>query len=126
MEIPKNKPAINGKYRTKAALQNAIYKVLKQDGVEGRYADDNWTGIQKLLYTLHSNGVETSTNKADYEGHGEVEGSVLPTRKVYRYELSARDKDGNPVKMNFKVTCSFVGKTGTMVDKQYELLYYFT
>lgn len=125
MELPKNKPAVNGKYKTKSAIQSAIYKLLAQDKIEGRYADENWSGIQKMLYVLHSNGVETEGLGAEYEGHGEAHGSNLPTRKVYKYQLTARDKEGKNVPMNLKVTCSFIGKTGTMVDKQYELTYYF-
>lgn len=125
MELPRNKPLINGKYKTKTAIQNAIYNVLKQASVEGNYKDDNWSGIQKLLTTLQENGIEVDTAQADYTGHGEIEGSSLPTRKVYRYELKAIDKQGNPIKMNLKVTCCFVGKTGTMVDKEYEITYYF-
>lgn len=126
MELPKNKPAINGKYKTKSALQNAIYNLLKNGGVEGRYADDSWQAIKKLQEILDNNGIDVTTSKADYEEHGEVEGSSLPTRKVYRYILKAIDKTGNPVEMNLKVVCSFVGKTGTMIDKEYELIFYFT
>jgi hypothetical protein len=125
MELPKNKPAVNGKYKTKSAIQSAVYKLLAQDKIEGRYADENWSGIQKMLYVLHSNGVETEGLGAEYEGHGESQGSNLPTRKVYKYKLTARDKEGKNVPMNLKVTCAFIGNTGTMVDKQYELTYYF-
>jgi hypothetical protein len=48
----------------------------------------------------------------------------MPTRKVFYYEISVRDKKGNIIIIPFKVTCSFVGKTGTMEDDVYELIYY--
>jgi hypothetical protein len=105
MEIPQNKPLINGKYKTKEAIKTAIYNLLKKENVEGRYSDENWEGINS--------------------GQGEVENSSLPTRKVYRFELSPRDKEGKVVPLYLKVTCAFVGRTGTMADSQYEITYYF-
>jgi hypothetical protein len=125
LELPKNKPAINGKYRTATAIKNAIYNVLKNANVEGRYDDENWVGVQYLQRVLRDNGVEYDLLDASYMGHGEVNGSNLPTRKVYRFELTARDKEGKNVPLYLKVTCAFVGKTGTMADGEYELTYYF-
>lgn len=126
MEIPKNKKQINGKYSTKNAIKKAIYDILANGQVEGRYADDNWHGIQKLLHTLHDNNIDTELEGAAYAGHGSVEGTNLPTRKVYKYILNVRDKEGKNVPLNLIVNCIFVGQTGTMVDKQYELTFYFT
>ncbi len=125
-ELPKNKKSINGKYSTKTAIKNAVYDVLKQEQIEGRYSDENWFGIQKLLHTLHNNNIETTLDDAAYAGQGDVEGTNLPTRKVYKYTLNIRDKTGKIIPLTLLVNCIFIGQTGTMVDKQYELTYYFT
>lgn len=124
-ELPLNKPSINGKFKTKDAIKTAIYNLLKKEKVEGRYADDNWIGIQKLQTTLNNNNIEFETLDADYEGHGEVQDSSLPTKKVYRLQLNVRNKEGANIPFYLKVTCAFIGRTGTMADKEYELTYYF-
>lgn len=125
MELPVNKPAMNGKYKTKEAIKSAIYKILEQNKIQGIYSDENWDGIRKLQTALNDNGIEYSLLDASYSGHGEVQGSDLPTRKVYRFELTVRDKEGKNVSLFLKVTAAFVGKTGTMADPQYEITYYF-
>ncbi len=124
-ELPINKPLINGKYRTKDAIKKALYNLLDKENVEGRYSDENWNGVKKLQAILNNNDVPFETIDADYEGHGEAQGSSLPTKKVYRISLTPRDKEGKSVQLYLKVTCAFVGKTGTMADSQYELTYYF-
>jgi len=121
MEILQNKPLINAK----EAIKTAIYNLLKKENVEGRYADENWVGIQKLQKVLNDNDINFELVSADYSGVGEVESSSLPTRKVYRFELMPRDKEGKVVPLYLKVTCAFVGRTGTMADKEYEITYYF-
>lgn len=125
MELPQNKPSINGKYKTKDAIKSAIYKALEQNGVEGRYADENWIGIQKLHTVLNNNGIQFELLDSNYEGHGEIADSNLPTKKVYRFQLDVRNKEGINIPLYLKVTCAFVGRTGTMADKEYEVTYYF-
>lgn len=125
IELPRNKPLINGKYKTKDAIKSAIYKVFEQDKVEGRYSDENWDGIKKLQTVLNNNGIQFETLDADYSGHGEVQNSNLPTKKIYRFRLDVRDKEGKTIPLFLKVTCAFIGKTGTMADREYELTYYF-
>ena len=125
MELPQNKPLINNKYRTKDAIKKAIYNVLDQEKVEGRYSDENWSGIRKLETILNNNGIQFELMDSDYEGHGQATGSNLPTRKVYRFKLDVRDKDGKNVTLYMKVTGAFIGKTGTMADSEYEITYYF-
>ena len=125
MELPQNKSLINGKYKTKEAIKTAIYNLLEKEKVEGRYADENWAGIQKLQMTLNNNDVPFEMVSADYSGQGEVESSNLPTRKVYRFELMPRNKEGKVVPLYLKVTGAFVGRTGTMADNEYEITYYF-
>ena len=93
--------------------------------VEGRYRDDSWDAVSRFKSVLEEVGAEVDLLRSNYEGHGEVPGyESLPTRKVYVYEISVRDKKGNMVTIPFKVTCAFVGKTGTMEDDVYELTYY--
>ncbi len=125
IQLPENKPSINGKFKTKEAIKTAIYKIFKKHNIEGRYEDDNWKGIQKLQMALNHNDIQFSLLDANYEGHGESLGSSLPARKVYRFEIHVRDRDGKNIILYLKVTCAFVGKTGTMADKEYELTYYF-
>ena len=124
-ELPQNKPLINGKYRTKESIKNAIYKVLSAEKIEGRYADENWAGIKKLQMALNNNNIPFQLLDAEYTGHGEVSDSALPTRKIYRFQLDVRNKEGKNITLYLKVTCAFVGRTGTMADNQYELTYYF-
>lgn len=125
MELPQNKPSFNGKFKTKESIKNAIYKLLMGYKVEGRYSDDNWAGINKLNKVLDDNGIEHELLDSNYEGHGQIPGSDLPTKKVYRYQLSVRNKEGKNIPLFLKVTCAFIGKTGTMADKEYEITYYF-
>ena len=116
---------INAKLSSKQGIKNAIYKVLELKKVEGRYRDDSWDGVKKFTDSLSEVGAEVDLLRSNYEGHGEVQGyESIPTRKIYIYEISVRDKKGNVVTIPFKLTCAFVGKTGTMEDGVYELTYY--
>jgi hypothetical protein len=116
---------INAKLSSKQGIKNAIYKILELNKVEGRYRDKNWEGVSNFVNSLEKVGAEVDLLRSNYEGHGEVKDyESLPTRKIYVYEVSVRDKKGNVVTIPFKVTCAFVGKTGTMSDGVYELTYY--
>jgi hypothetical protein len=116
---------INAKLSTKQGIKNAIYKILEMNKIEGRYRDDSWDAVSRFKSVLEEVGAEVDLLRSNYEGHGEVTGyESMPTRKVYVYEISVRDKKGNMVTIPFKVTCAFVGKTGTMEDDVYELTYY--
>jgi hypothetical protein len=116
---------INAKLSSKQGIKNAIYKILEMNKVEGRYRDEGWRGVSRFKSALEEVGAEVDLLRSNYEGHGEVTGyESMPTRKVYYYEISVRDKKGNMVTIPFKVTCAFVGKTGTMEDDVYELTYY--
>lgn len=125
MEIPANKPSFNGKYKTKEDIESAISKLLSQYEIEGEYADVNWNSIKNMQTILKNNGIEYSLLSADFAGQGEAKNSDLPTKKIYRFELSVRDKEGKNILLFFKVTCSFVGKSGTIADKEYNLTYSF-
>jgi len=116
---------INAKLSSKQGIKNAIYKVLEMNKVEGRYRDENWLGISKFTNSLKEVGAEVDLLRSNYEGQGDVEGyESMPTKKVFIFEVSVRDKKGNVVTIPFKVTCAFVGKTGTIEDNVYELTYY--
>lgn len=124
-ELPQNKKTINTKLSTKRAIQNALYKILKVEKVEGRYRDDSWAGVSKFINTLEGVGAEVDLVKSGYEGHGEVQGhESMPTKKVYVFNVSVRDKKGVVVTIQFMVNCIFVGQTGTMSDDVYEVTYY--
>lgn len=117
--------SINTKLSSKQGIKNAIFKILEIDKVQGRYRDENWEGISKFRNSLEKVGAEVDLLRSNYEGHGEVAGhESMPTKKVFIFEVSVRDKKGNVVTIPFKVTCAFVGKTGTMSDDVYELTYY--
>ena len=119
LALPENKPKINGKYSTKEAIESAISKIL--NSIPGNYSDTDWAGVQKLQFILEGNGIIFEPLDISYAGHGEIESSNLPTKKVYRFELNVRDKNGENVPIYLKATCSFIGKTGTMADKEYKL-----
>lgn len=124
-ELPQNKPLINGKYKTKEAIKNALYNLFEKEKIEGRYSDDNWFGINKLVTTLKNNEIDYTMLGSEYQGHGAIPDSSLPNRKVYMFELKVRDKEGKLIPIQLKVTGAFVGRTGTMADKEYEITYYF-
>jgi hypothetical protein len=120
-----NNISINARLSSKQGIKNAIYKILEMNKVEGRYRDESWQGVKKFSTALIEAGAEVDLLRSNYEGHGEVKDyESMPTRKVFYYEISVRDKKGNIIIIPFKVTCSFVGKTGTMEDDVYELTYY--
>ena len=122
--LPDNKPSMNGKYRTKESIKNAIYKTLEQEKVEGRYSDENWSGVKKLKDALEKHGIDYKLRGAAYKGQGDIKDSSLPTRKIYIFDIEVRDKEGKVISLPLQVTCAFVGKTGTMADPNYELTYY--
>ena len=125
LELPQNKKNINTKLSTKKAIINALYKILQVEKVEGRYRDENWEGVLNFTQALNGVGAETDLVSSNYEGHGEIKGyESLPTRKIYKFDVSVRDKNGKVITIPFKVTCAFVGQTGTMSDEVYELTYY--
>ena len=124
-EIPKNKKAINNKYASKDSIKSAIYAALKNAGVEGIYNDDNWQGINKIQQVFKDNNLKYFLEDASYSGHGEMQNTNLPTRKIYRFVIQAQNNKGFHIPLFLKVTCAFVGKTGTMADTEYEVTYYF-
>lgn len=124
-ELPQNKKSINTKLSTKEGIKNALYKILQVEKVEGRYHDDNWLAVNKFRNVLTEIGAEVSLENSKYEGHGEVQGyESMPTKKVYVFNVTVRNKKGTTITIPYKVTCAFVGQTGTMVDDVYELTYY--
>ncbi len=125
LELPKNNKTINAKLSSKEGIKNALYKILEVDSVQGLYRDENWAGISKFRKALESVGADVELENSRYEGHGTVSGlELLPTKKVYNFNVSVRDKKGKIVMIPFKVTCAFVGATGTSEDELYELTYY--
>ena len=124
-DIPKNKKSINTKLSTKDSIKNALYKILKVENVEGRYTDDHWQGVRNFTTALEEVGASVDLVKSGYDGKGEVSGyESMPTRKIYIYDVSVRNKNGQVITIPFKITCAFVGRTGTMEDEIYELTYY--
>lgn len=116
--------SIDGKFSSKRSIINAVYDVLKKSKVEGIYRDDSWQGVKKLTNALADAGIDFSQQKAIYTGHNSLYSqSSLPTKKEYLYFLEIKNKEGKEVHLPLKVTCAFVGKTGTMEDDEYELTY---
>lgn len=116
--------SMDGKYATKRAIINAVYNVLKKAGVEGRYTDEYWLGPKKLTNALSNAGIDFSLQKSNYAGHNSLYStSSLPNRKEYKYFLKIKDRSGKEIHLPLKVTCAFVGNTGTMEDDTYELTY---
>lgn len=117
-------PSIDGKYSSKKSIIDAVYNVLKKAKVEGIYRDDNWQGVKLLTNALADAGIDFSLQKSNYAGHNSLYSeSSLPTKKIYVYFLEVKTKEGKEVHLPLKVTCAFVGRTGTMEDDEYELTY---
>lgn len=116
---------LDGKYSTKSAIVNALYNILKSEGIEGRYTDENWAGINKLTSALNNHGVDYDLITARYEHNNDDLNTRLPNSKLYIFDVKIMDKMGREVVLPLRVTCAFIGKTGTMEDPNYELTYYF-
>jgi hypothetical protein len=116
--------SIDGKYSSKKTIIDAIYNVLKKAKVEGIYRDDNWQGVKRLTNALADAGIDFSLQKSNYAGHNSLySDSSLPTKKIYVYFLEVKTNQGKEVHLPLRVTCAFVGRTGTMEDDEYELTY---
>jgi hypothetical protein len=118
---------LDGKFGDKRGIAKAIYKLLEDSSVEGRYKDEYWLGVNKLRAVFVDNGIEIDLVSAKYEhNNSDVVNTQLPNSKVYVFEITVMDKVGREQKLPLRVMCAFVGSTGTMEDKVYELTYYFT
>jgi hypothetical protein len=114
---------LDNKFLSKKAMTDNIYKILKVEGVEGRYTDEYWLGVSKLKEVLNKYGVEYNLVSATYE-HQSGTNTQLPNAKIYIFELTIMDKMGKQHVLPLRVNCSFVGRTGTTEDRTYELTYY--
>lgn len=116
--------SIDGKYASKKSIINKIYQVLKDNGVERIYRDEYWQGVKNLTNVLRQYGVDYDLQNAKYVGHMSLySDSTLPTAKVYNFMLNIRDSNQKQHLLPLKVTCAFVGRTGTSEDNEYELTY---
>ena len=118
------KEGIDNKYSDKKTIVNAIYKIFKEEGVEGRYTDEHWGGVNKLTSVFKKYGIDYDLESSKYE-HNDGINSQLPNAKVFVFSVKVMDKMGKTHILPLKVSCAFVGKTGTMTDGTYELTYYF-
>ena len=119
------KEGIDNKYSNKKQIANAINNILTQENVEGRYTDEHWGAINKLTSVLKKYGIDYDLESANY-GHDTEFPTKLPNHKIYLFNISVMDKMGKTHILPLRVTCAFVGNTGTMADGTYELTYYFT
>jgi hypothetical protein len=119
------KEGIDNKYSNKKQIANAILTILKEEKIEGRYTDEHWGAINKLTSVLNKYGIDYDLESANY-GHNTEFKTELPNYKVYVFNISVMDKMGKTHILPLRVTCAFVGNTGTMTDGTYELTYYFT
>ena len=118
------KENIDGKFSNKKSILNALYKMLEGENVEGRYNDENWEGVRKLISALNKYDIDYDLIKSEYQ-HNRDSDSHLPNKKVYFFNIKATDSKGQQHMFPLQVTCAFVGRTGTMEDGEYELTYYF-
>ena len=116
--------SIDGKFSNKNSIVNALYKILKNENVEGRYTDEHWAGISKLNDVFNKYNINYDLVDAKYEHNSDFK-TQLPNSKVYTYMINVMDKNGKQHQLPLRVTCAFVGRTGTMADEIYELTYYF-
>jgi hypothetical protein len=116
--------SIDNKFSNKNSIVNALYKILKNANVEGRYTDEHWAGISKLNDVFNKYNINYDLVDAKYEHNSDFK-TQLPNSKVYTYMIKVMDKNGKEHQLPLRVTCAFVGRTGTMADEIYELTYYF-
>jgi len=117
--------AVDGKFSDKKGMVNALYTILKTEGVENRYTDEHWEGVNKLVGVFNKYGINYDLIKSGYEHNNDDFNSTLPNSKVYVFNITVMSKMGKEVVLPLKVNCAFVGKSGTMTDATYELTYYF-
>lgn len=115
--------ALDNKFSSKRTIIDNIYNILKADGVEGRYKDEYWLGVTKLKEVLAKYGIDYDLVDAKYE-HQQDANTQLPNSKIYVFNLTVMDKMGKQHVLPLKVSCAFIGRTGTMEDTEYELTYY--
>ena len=115
--------ALDNKFSSKKTIIDNIYKVLESENVQGRYTDEYWLGVTKLKDVLNKYGIEYDLINSKYE-HQQDANTQLPNSKVYLFNLTIMDKMGKQHVLPLKVSCAFVGRTGTMEDGKYELTYY--
>jgi len=116
--------AVDNKFSNKKTIVNALLNILNTEGVEGRYTDEHWEGINKLTNTFNKYGIEYELQSAKYEHNNDFK-TNLPNIKIYVFNVTVMDKMGKQYILPLKVSCAFVGKTGTSEDTTYELTYYF-
>jgi hypothetical protein len=116
--------SIDNKFSNKNSILNALYKILKNENIEGRYTDEHWAGISKLTDAFKKYNIDYDLVDAKYEHKNDYK-TQLPNSKVYTYMINVMDKNGKQHELPLRVTCAFVGRTGTMADEIYELTYYF-
>lgn len=117
---------LDGKYGDKRGISKGLYALLTAASIEGRYTDEYWEGVTKLVSVFKNNGIEYDLVSAKYEhNHADIVKTNLPNSKVYVFNITVVDKVGRDQVLPLRVNCAFVGKTGTMEDGVYELTYYF-
>jgi hypothetical protein len=120
-----NEDGLNYKFTTKQSIISALYKLLESEKIENIYTDEYWVGITKLEGVFKKHNIDYDMISADYL-YDKNSNSDLPNRKVYVFNVKVNNKEGKEFILPLKVTCAFIGKTGTMADEKYELTYYFT
>lgn len=115
--------ALDNKFSSKKTIIDNIYKILESESVQARYKDEYWLGVTKLKEVLAKYGIEYDLIDAKYE-HQRDANTQLPNSKIYVFNLTVMDKMGKQHVLPLKVSCAFIGRTGTMEDTEYELTYY--
>jgi hypothetical protein len=115
---------IDNKYSNKSTIVNVLNKILKNENIEGRYTDEHWGGVTKLTDVFNKHGIDYDLEDTKYQHNNDFK-SQLPNSKVYTYNINVMDNNGKQHILPLRVNCAFVGNTGTMTDKTYELTYYF-
>jgi hypothetical protein len=118
------KENIDGKFSNKKSITNALYKMLQDEHVEGRYTDENWQGVRNLIGALNRYDIDYELVNSEYQRNRDSD-THLPNKKVYLFNIKVLDSNGQQHMFPLQVTCAFVGRTGTMEDGTYELTYYF-
>ena len=104
--------------------ETTIRQILKNENIEGRYTDEHWGGVTKLTDVFNKHGIDYDLEDTKYQHNNDFK-SQLPNSKVYTYNINVMDNNGKQHILPLRVNCAFVGNTGTMTDKTYELTYYF-
>ena len=93
---------------TRRKMTQMVNKVLDRAPTKGIHRDESWRAVKSVWRALENAGVEFHITKSDYE-HEVVEGSRVPVRKVWHFEVPYINERGIPSVIHGRVVAAGAG-----------------